>query len=777
MFALFYSQLFSIFAPKLAVLMFRIKGFHTYFLLFFATLALLLSSCSTDKFVADGSYLLDKVELCSDEADFNATQLAQYVRQKENSRWFSFFKIPLGTYSLAGRDTTKWINRTLQRIGEKPVYYDTLQARLSCEDLRVAMNNMGYMNARVVFNTKVRGKKLKAIYTLLPGKPFMIDRFSYDIQDSIIADILKSNLSQGLDATQPRQFTVLALDNERKRITKILNDQGYYRFNKDYIYYTADTVRGSRSVDVTLHLTKYQPSSASEPVLHPRYIVGRVNVLPGDSTGLHIRREIIADNTLIEPGKYFSATDLQTTYNNLARLGAIRYTDIEFKEMQRVDSIIVGKMLGYQQSEKRYLEANIKLSSNKPNTISFQPEGTNTAGDLGAAAVLTYQNRNLFHGSELFSIELRAAFEAIKGLEGYNNHNYEEYGVQARLQFPRFLSPFSTREFRRRSNAVSELSVSWDLQDRPEFHRRVFSAAWKYNWSNARRHLRYELEVPDLSYVYMPWISERFKKDYLDNVNNRNAILRYNYEDLFIMRAGFSLSYNRNDDVAIRAKVESAGNLLSLADNLSNFKKNEQGQSKIFNIAYAQYLKFDFAFTRILRFDPRNSLALHADFGIAYPYGNSKVLPFEKRYIAGGPNSVRGWSVRELGPGGFRGTDGRIDFINQTGDLKLNLNAEYRTRLFWKFDGAAFIDAGNIWTLREYAEQPNGQFRFDKFWQQIAAAYGLGLRLNFDYFILRFDAGMKAINPAYTSLKEHFPLFRPRFGRDFTFHFAVGLPF
>ena len=757
--------------------MFRIKGFHTYFLLFFATLALLLSSCSTDKFVADGSYLLDKVELCSDEADFNATQLAQYVRQKENSRWFSFFKIPLGTYSLAGRDTTKWINRTLQCIGEKPVYYDTLQARLSCEDLRVAMNNMGYMNARVVFNTKVRGKKLKAIYTLLPGKPFMIDRFSYDIQDSIIADILKPNLSQGFDATQPRQFTVLALDNERKRITKILNDQGYYRFNKDYIYYTADTVHGSRSVDVTLHLTKYQPSSASEPALHPRYIVGRVNVLPGDSTGLHIRREIIADNTLIEPGKYFSATDLQTTYNNLARLGAIRYTDIEFKEMQRVDSIIVGKMLGYQQSEKRYLEANIKLSSNKPNTISFQPEGTNTASDLGAAAVLTYQNRNLFHGSELFSIELRAAFEAIKGLEGYNNHNYEEYGVQARLQFPRFLSPFSTREFRRRSNAVSELSVSWDLQDRPEFHRRVFSAAWKYNWSNARRHLRYELEVPDLSYVYMPWISERFKKDYLDNVNNRNAILRYNYEDLFIMRAGFSLSYNRNDDVAIRAKVESAGNLLSIADNLSNFKKNEQGQSKIFNIAYAQYLKFDFAFTRILRFDPRNSLALHTDFGIAYPYGNSKVLPFEKRYIAGGPNSVRGWSVRELGPGGFRGTDGRIDFINQTGDLKLNLNAEYRTRLFWKFDGAAFIDAGNIWTLREYAEQPGGQFRFDKFWQQIAAAYGLGLRLNFDYFILRFDAGMKAINPAYTSLKEHFPLFHPRFGRDFTFHFAVGLPF
>ena len=506
-------------------------------------------------------------------------------------------------------------------------------------------------------------------------------------------------------------------------------------------------------------------------------MIGSVNIIPGDSTGLHLRRSIIADNTLIEPGKYFSATDLRTTYNNFARLGAIRYTDIEFREMPQFDSIAIGKIFDYQPASLRFLETNIKLSPTKPNTVAFQPEGTNTAGDLGAAAVLTYQNRNLFHGSELFSIELRAAFEAIKGLEGYSNHNYEEYGVQARLQFPRFLSPFSTREFRRRSNATSELSVGWDFQDRPEFHRRVFSAAWKYNWSNVRRHLNYELEIPDLSYVYMPWISERFKADYLDNVSNRNAILRYNYEDLFIMRSGFSVSYNRNDDIAIKAKIESAGNLLSLANAVSKFKKNEQGQSKIFNIAYAQYLKFDFAFTRVLRFDPRNSLALHADFGIAYPYGNSKVLPFEKRYIAGGPNSVRGWSVRELGPGSFRGTDGRIDFINQTGDLRLNLSSEYRTHLFWKFDGAAFVDAGNIWTLREYAEQPGGQFHFGKFLKQIAVAYGLGLRLNFDYFVLRFDAGMKAIDPAYSSGKGHYPIVNPKFSRDFTFHFAVGLPF
>ena len=197
----------------------------------------------------------------------------------------------------------------------------------------------------------------------------------------------------------------------------------------------------------------------------------------------------------------------------------------------------------------------------------------------------------------------------------------------------------------------------------------------------------------------------------------------------------------------------------------------------LFNIAYAQYAKFDFDYTKILRFDERNSLALHGGFGIAIPYGNSTVLPFEKRYFSGGANSVRGWSVRELGPGKFKGIDGRIDFINQTGDMKLDLNAEYRTHLFWKLDAAAFIDAGNIWTLRDYADQPGGQFSFKSFYNQIAVAYGLGLRLNFDYFILRFDGGMKAINPAYTSTEEHYALWHPNLKRDFTFHFAVGLPF
>ena len=556
------------------------------------------------------------------------------------------------------------------------------------------------------------------------------------------------------------RFTVEALDNERKRISNLLIDDGYFRFNKDFIHFSADTITGSKDIGVTLHLMNYKANSNAPETPHSRYEIRKINYLSNDSDRIHLRHQVLLNATALKEGSPYSASALQRTYNNFARLQAVKYTNIRFVEAP----------------DSGMLDCNIQISTNKPSTISFQPEGTNTAGDLGAAASLTYTNRNLFRGSEQLSIELRGAYEAITGLEGYQDQNYQEYSIESKLVFPRFVAPLLSKNFRRRQTANTEYSVAWDLQNRPEFHRRVFSMAWRYRWTEPRHHLNWRFDLLDLNYVYMPWISETFKRDYLDDVDNRNAILRYNYEDIFIMKMGFGLNYSDGVD-AFRLNVESSGNLLSAFSKALNFKINSQGQRTFINIAYAQYAKADFDYTHLVRFDDRNVLALHAGIGVAYPYGNSKVLPFEKRYFSGGANSVRGWGVRELGPGGYKGNDGRIDFINQTGDMKLDLNAEYRTPLFWKFEGALFVDAGNIWTLRKYDEQPNGQFKLDKFYKQIAAAYGMGLRLNFDYFILRFDMGMKAINPAYESGDEHWAIIHPKLSRDFAFHFAVGLPF
>lgn len=724
--------------------------------------AVLFCACSETKYVPEGDYLLDKVKVKSDPPTkgINPSDMKAYVRQVGNSRWFSAVKIPLATYSLSGRDTTKWINRMLRSIGEAPVLYDSASTRRSMADLQMQLVNMGYLRASVDAMTKSKKKKVDVTYFLHPGQPYYIRHVDYVVQDSAIASHLRLDLEQNRQLKQGMLFSVANLDGERKRITQLLNNLGYYRFNKEFISFEADSV-GKQDIDVVLILRK-QRLSIGQEAPHQRYQVRNVVFESGDreDSVIHLRQGVLRRNTYVKEGDYYSADDLQNTYNHFGRLGAVRYTNITWKE----------------QPDSNLLDCQIQVSTNKPSTISFQPEGTNTAGDLGFAASLTYQNRNLFRGSENLSIELRGAYEAIKGLEGYSNHNFLEYSLGTKLTFPSFIAPFLPSGFRRRVNATSQVSLLYDLQNRPEFHRRVFSVGWRYRWNDPRHHDTYRLDVLDLNYISMPWISDTFKKEYLDNTTSRNAILRYNYENLFIMKFGVGYAYN-NGIIAIKANAETAGNLLGLMAKSFGFHRDNDGRYTFLDVAYAQYLKVDLDVTRTINFDYYNQLVFHAGLGIAYPYGNSTILPFEKRYFSGGANSVRGWSVRSLGPGKYISRDGRIDFINQTGDMKLDFNVEYRALLFWKLGMALFADAGNIWTLRNYDEQPGGQFKFTQFLKQMAVSYGLGFRFNFDYFVLRFDMGMKAINPAYEEGDDRFPIVHPKLSRDFAFHFAVGLPF
>lgn len=722
---------------------------------------LVLGSCSASRELPEGQVMLNKIIVVADGKyqDVNPSALKNYVRQKGNSRWFSTMKIPLGVYAMAGEDSSKWINKTLRNIGEAPVIFDTIQARQSCESLQRVLQNIGYLDSHVELFTEQKGKKLDAIYVLHPGQPYYIRRVSYDIQDSLIAKLLTNNMFQLKEGVK---LNIDALNEERRRITERLQNSGYYKFHKEFISFRVDTVQSTHKADVTLLLRPYRATDILD-TLHTRFTIRSLDFASGDpkDSVIHLRKSVLFENTFIKEGSLYSADDLQNTYNHFGRLGAVRYTNISFD----------------QDPDSALLDAHIQLQTNKPSTLSFQPEGTNTAGDFGAAASLTYENRNLFRGAESFRVQLRGAYEAIRGLEGYSNQDYIEYSIESRLSFPRFIMPFINSETRRKTIATSEVSLTFDTQNRPEFHRRVLSAGWRYKWWHQKSKNQYQFDLLNLNYVFMPWISDTFKHEYLDNKSNYNAILSYNYEDLFIMKSGFGYSYN-DGKTAIKTNFETAGNLLSLGSAIFGGNKDELDQYKVFNIAYAQYVKGDIDFTHHLISGYQNQLVIHLGLGIAYPYGNSKVLPFEKRYFSGGANSVRGWSVRSLGPGRYKDKDGNINFITQTGDVKLDINMEYRTHLFWKFGGALFIDAGNIWTLRDYPSQPDGQFKFKNILKDLAVSYGLGLRLNFDYFIIRFDMGMKAVNPAYkTEDENHFPIIHPRLKRDFAFHFAVGLPF
>ncbi len=718
--------------------------------------------------------MLERMEVKSDVSELKPSAFQGYMRQQPNSKWFSLFRAPLHLYSLSGRDSTKRFNRFLKRMGEAPVIYDNNLTATSRLNVEMAVRNMGYLDARVDVVEKKRKNRVKVRYQIHPGELYHVRNVDFDVRDSAVNTLLSGpEFSYSVKSGMP--FNLNELDAERKRINSFLQNNGYYHFNTDFVRYEADTAVGNRLVDLKMVVMPYRMSSSSLTRPHPVYRIGQVSYdfLQGDSLQPFVKMKRVEFATKLQEGKVYREQDVHDTYSRLTRLGAVMNANVQLQENA---------------SDSTLLDAKVSLFPNKKNSFKAELEGTNSAGDLGAALSLSYQNRNIFRGSELFNIKLRGAFEAIKGLSGYQDQNFLEYSAEMGLVFPDFVFPFLKNSFRRTVKATSEVAVAFDSQDRPEFHRRVLTGSWRYKWSCMDRQLQHRVDLLDLNYVFMPWISQTFADRYLNDPENRNAILRYNYENLFIMKWGYSFMFSSGsleggngnygtDAYVIRGSVESSGNFLYGISQAVGADRNTLGQYTLFGIAYAQYVKGDVDFSKSFRLNKSNSLALHFALGFAYPYGNSTILPYEKRYFSGGANSVRGWSVRELGPGSFLGTDGRIDFINQTGDIKLDMNLEFRTHLVWKLDGAVFVDAGNIWTLRSYADQPGGQFRFSTFYKQIAASYGLGLRFNFDYFVLRLDGGMKAVHPAYTDARRHFPIIHPNFGRDFTFHFAVGLPF
>lgn len=766
------------------------KKSFSYFLLIYVLV--LLASCSSTKYVPDGSYLLDEVKINTNNKEVKPSALQPYIRQNPNSKWFSAIKTQLYIYNLSGRDSANWFNKFLRKIGDAPVIYSESLAQRSEDEITKAIRNMGYMSATVQTKTKIKKKKLKLSFEATLGRPYIIRSVNKEIEDSKIAAYLQEDSTSTL-LQKGMIFDVNTLDAERQRITNHLLQNGYYKFNKDYITYIADTIRNTYLIDLTLQVLPYRAYIGDAPKEHNQYTINKVrfladydvmrssslsNIYVNDSVyyngipiyynnSLYLRPKILVNNLRIQSGDLYNERDIQRTYSNFGRLSALKYTNIRFIETQIGDST--------------KLDAYVLLTKSKHQSISFEVEGTNSAGDLGAAAAVSYQHRNLFRGSERLTLKFRGAYEAISGLtQDYKNDNYTEYGVETSINFPRFLFPFLSSDFRRGIRATTEFGMQYNYQIRPEFSRVVASASWSYHWIERQR-VQHRIDLIDINYLYMPSISNSFQQLY-----EQNYILQYNYKNRLIVRMGYTYNYNSvganltnnttaSNSYSIRTGIESAGNLLYGFSKLTGLSKSDKGEYSILNIPFAQYIKADFDFAKNIVVDERNSLAYHIGMGIAIPYGNADVIPFEKRYFSGGANSVRGWSVRSLGPGAFSGDS---NFLNQSGDIKLDASIELRSELFWKLQGALFVDAGNIWTLNHYAEeQPGGNFKFKRFYKQIAFAYGLGLRLDLDFFVIRIDGGMKAVNPEYSSGKQRYPIIRPKFGRDFTLHFAVGYPF
>ena len=761
---------------------------------FFALMGvMLLFSCSVTKFIPEGEFLLNDVDIISNTNGDNASKARKYIRQKPNAKWFSIAKVPMYTYALSGLDSTKWGNRVLRRLGEKPVVYNHKLAEATRFNIQQMLLNDGYLHAGVDLETLVdeKRRRAKVTYYLHEKERYYISEFGMHCTDSIVAAIImQDSLSSTIKPGMP--FSVDGMEMERRRVAELLRNNGYYRFQKEHITYTADTAHHSNRVRLTMNIAGFVPAANMEPMNHKAYRIGEIYYVA--NAGLYlddvllaqcdtvvdngacilyngsqvVRTKTLLENTYIIPGEFYSQDDVDRTYNSFSQLPALKYTTVRMQE--RPDTAVLDCYIMYEKSKRC--------------TVGFDLDGTNTAGNFGALASVTLSDKNLFKGSEQLALRLFAAYEAVSNLTGYNGNKFFEYGAELSLRFKGGVLSTLVPADKRKQVSSSQFALKFNSQERPEFNRELISGSWSYMWSRSKE-AQHRLDVLDLNYIYVPWIAETFKKEYLDSISNRNSILKYNYENLLITKLGYSYSYNSSMNDAnrfkrvvysLRTNVECSGNVFYGINSLFSSPKNEDGQYTFMNIAYAQYVKGDFDFTTRIKMDDRNSMVMHLALGVACPYGNSRILPFEKRYFSGGANGMRGWTVRTLGPGSYRNSNSNIDFINQSGDLKLDMSVEYRSHLFMMVHSAVFIDAGNIWTIRNYEEQPGGQFKLTTFYKDIALSYGLGLRLEFDIFVFRLDAAMKAINPAYTG-KLKFPVITPNFKRDFALHFAIGYPF
>ena len=742
--------------------------------------AVFMSSCNTTKFVPQDKYLLNKARIkCVDDKTVSTSNLRNYLRQKQNTEIFGFWKLQLDVYNTAPIDTTTKtkarLARNARKMGEAPVIYDEELTQISMQQLRQQMNNLGYFNVEVDTQKVIKKRKINLTYLITAHQPYTLRSYEVDIPIEAVRRIAES---PGCLVKPKMQFSTAVLDEERERITTVLRNMGYFYVEKAMLEYTADSSLNTHEVDVRIHLAPYleQLDSVAKKKLYTRYSVRDVHyqidydpsrlpdsvVLKRDSdrygneytwTGSRfLTKASLRQSSRIKPGQRYAEWRVERTYAQMNALPPVKYVDIAFSE--------VGDSL---------LDCYVTVSRGRIHSVAAELGGTYSAGDWGIAAGLNYSNRNIFRGAELLTLGARASYEWRA-----NGGRAIEAKVEAGLTFP----------------SQVKIDASYNYQQRPqEYTRTIINGGLSYTVPHRpTSRWTHKFNLLDISYIYLPWISDDFRQKFVE----RSSVLKASYTDHFILDWSYTGSYSsfnpRFPDrsyVQFAFKVETAGNALYGISRAAHLQQNEDGSYVLWKIPFAQYAKGDINFTYHQIFNPKHQLVFHAGLGVVVPYLNAKSVPFEKRYFAGGANGIRGWQARTLGPGIFKGNGSSLVYDLQAGDIHLDLNLEYRFKVLKFLELAAFTDAGNIWTIRDYPDQPGGVFKFDQFYKQIAWSYGVGVRFDLSILIFRIDFGVKLYDPS--RVPEHEPDLIDRRWRtatrglgwhdDMTFHFAIGHPF
>ena len=703
-------------------------------------------SCSTTKLLPEGAYRLtaNKVEFRGKEK-ISPKEVSMYVRQQPNTSLIFGWSPFLSIYNWSN-GSGEGINKFWEKIGTPPVVFDSTLVESSRSNIAGHMEYLGYYHAKVDSEVEYRGRKATVKYIVELGDRIPIDTIVFEVPGGTFAREFSADSAN--ITVHPGDFLAEKnLEAETVRGASVFRNLGYYDFSKNNYFFEADTLTDR----TTLYYRIRNYARGSSPTDDPLavYRIGKVNI--SHPSEIPFKESLLREFNTIRPGVPYNERMINTTY---ARLSALKLFNNVSIEMSPSDSAVVDCDIRLSGTDVLGFKANMEASTNSSGLLGFSPQ-------------LSFYHKNLFHGGEWLNLGFSGNWQMMAGARAHSS----EFGVSASLSFPRLLG-YPVNRMRGENVPRTEIRTSFNYQNRPEYRRSLASLSYGYN-GQMRRDWFFQVYPLRFNLVKLYAMSDDFSR-----LLGEYPYLWDTFESHIDAGVGMMLYHTTDASVVPktayhygRFNLDVSGNVVSLFNNVlpvSDF----QGQHLLFGVPYKQYVRAEISLGKVFRFgwNDNNALALHLDAGAGWAYGNSTALPFEKQFYCGGASSMRGWQARTLGPG-YEQMSEYFVLPSQTGDLKLEADVEYRFPSFWKLEWAIFAEVGNVWTLNG-----EGLGKLD-LPGSLAGDWGIGLRVNLDFILLRLDAGLKVHDPARPAGERWLGpkgWFAPG---GAALHFGVGYPF
>lgn len=728
------------------------------------------------------------------------------------------------------RENTRfYLSRWLLKIGEPLVLFDEFENYKTEENILDYLKSKGYYYAEVEsiykFNEAAddnsyskrvdffdpEDKKMWLSYKITTKEPYTIDSFYFDIENQHIKNIIEQD-SLNLKLKKGVIFDSDLLKAERLRITKLLKSNSYFLFKKEYIRYFADTNKLEKKVKIKFSILKPNISDKRIESNHKRFKINDIHIYLGydpredlllekdylktfeslkfDNIIIHYKGKSVLDPNVILRGLYikgdslYNFSDVEETYKYLTNLHTFKLINIGFK------NTTAGGFI--KDTEKTFgkLDCIIKLTTTIQQSYSIEAEANvSSYGDYGAATNIGYKNQNLWRKAITLDLNTKAAREIIYVQKNGERELFKVsiMGAKANFVFPKFLTPLKFDKFDFKYKPKTNLQVSADYQERYDYTNLISSFSYGYRWKTNKNTSHFislsEFSTTKVFDIRKEYIDFVFKNDTWSSFFD-NILLGMNYQ--YIYSSHNSTIYDNSH--FFRYGFELSGNLLAAASSLLKLDDvkipySDLYANSFFRLPYFQFAKIDIEYRKYLLLINGQQLVFRSFFGVGLPYGNLKFMPMQKQYYSGGANSIRAWAPKRLGPGSLDAEEVLSDESSSTynnlfqnSDMKLEFNIEHRFKIFWKLDGAFFLDMGNIWSLSDSKFKEEANFKWNKFYKDIAIGTGAGIRLDFNFFVVRFDLGVRLFDPVLKGSNWAWKTGNDT-SENFNFNFGIGYPF